>query len=407
MRPGRGRAREGPGGAGLVARRMRELHGPAATLTIAGDIGMHGVACGAAAARRVRPAAVARAAELTDYRSFPGHRVEQLIIEDGRCTGVIAYDYATGKYRKALASRGVVIATGDYSGDPDPLAYYCPAMSDNGITVMYGTRDPEGTPANTGELIKAAMWVGARVSQFQAPMIHHMGHTIEGFPDGMGIAPFMRVNKLGRRFMNEDQPGQQTENQIELQKDMCCFMIWDDKWPEELDSFPPLHGSVYHFLEEGETGTGKSRADVERSIEQGTIFRFDTLDELLGYLEETYGLDAEAAKSAVERYNELAKAGHDDDFDKLASRMFPIETPPFYASTMGRAMALVVASGLESDEDCHVFDENRDPIPGLYVAGNAQGDRFCVQYPIAMEGVDTSMSLFFGRVAGQNVVAGA
>ena len=216
----------------------------------------------------------------------------------------------------------------------------------------------------------------------------------------------MRVNKLGKRFMNEDTPGQQTENQIELQKDFCCYMIFDSAWPEQVDSFAPTHGSVFHFKQEGETGEGKSLADVEAAVESGDILMADTIDELLSMLDEQFGLDVETAKASIERYNELAKAGHDDDFGKLATRMFPIENPPYYATTMGRATMLVIASGLESDEDCHTYDANRDVIPGLYVAGNAQGDRFAVQYPIAMEGVDTSMCIFYGRVAGENCVKG-
>lgn len=353
------------------------------------------------------PAAIEKASETADVAGYPAHRVEQLIMEDGRCAGCYAYNYSTGKYKKVLASKGVILSCGDYAGNPEIVKYLCPAVYENGIQLMYSTMDPEGAVANQGEHIKMASWVGARIQQYQAPMIHHMGHSMTGAVfGGMGIAPFMRVNKLGKRFMNEDTPGQQTENQIELQKDFCCYMIFDSAWPEQVDSFAPTHGSVFHFKQEGETGEGKSLADVEAAVESGDILMADTIDELLSMLDEQFGLDVETAKASIERYNELAKAGHDDDFGKLATRMFPIENPPYYATTMGRATMLVIASGLESDEDCHTYDANRDVIPGLYVAGNAQGDRFAVQYPIAMEGVDTSMCIFYGRVAGENCVKG-
>lgn len=354
------------------------------------------------------PACIAKASELCDVQGYPAHRMEQLIMENGRCAGLYAYNYGTGKYKKILTSKGVVLSCGDFAGNEELMRYYTPDVVDNGIKLMYGTMDPEGTVANQGEHIKAATWAGVRVVQKHAPMIHHMGHSMTGsIFGGMGIAPFMRVNKLGKRFMNEDTPGQQTENQIELQKDSGCFMIWDAKWPEQLSSFAPTHGSVYHFKEDpSEPGEGKSLQDVEDAVASGEIFKADTIEDLLAQLDEAFGLDVEAAKASIERYNELAEAGNDADFGKPAHRMFPIVEPPFYASTLGLATMLVIASGLESDEDAHTFDENRDVVPGLYVAGNAQGDRFAVQYPIAMEGVDTSMCVFYGRVAGENVVKG-
>ena len=353
---------------------------------------------------------VERAAELTQVTGYPAHRVEQLIVEDGRVAGVYAYNYETGKYKKAHATKGVVLSCGDYSSNDEMVKYYTPAVHYNGVSEMFMTSDPEGTPANQGEAIKMATWAGVRVQEHHAPMIHHMGQDLTGMPGGMGIAPFLRVNKLGKRFMNEDQPGQQTENQIELQKDRCCYMIWDAKWCDEVDSFAPMHGSVYHFLEEGETisgmGSGLSQADLDGYVEQGSVLKADTIDDLLQQIADQYGLDVDEAKKSVERYNELANAGKDEDFGKVASRLFPLETAPFYASTMGVAAMLVIASGLESDEEAHTFDMDRNVMPGLYVAGNAQGDRFAVQYPIAMEGVDTSMCIFYGRVAGENVVSG-
>lgn len=58
--------------------------------------------------------------------------------------------------------------------------------------------------------------------------------------------------------------------------------------------------------------------------------------------------------------------------------------------------------GLESDEDCHTYDIDRNVIPGLYVAGNVQGSRFAHQYPISMPGCSVGFALFYGYVAGKN-----
>ena len=147
--------------------------------------------------------------------------------------------------------------------------------------------------------------------------------------------------------------------------------------------------------------------DVEREgVFEGQIntFKADTLEELADKLEIA---DKAAFVASVKRYNELAAAGKDEDFGKIASRLFPVETAPFYATPCRQGDMLVCIGGLVSDEECHVFDEEKRVIPGFYVAGNVQGNRFAVQYPIAFKGVSHSMALYYGYVAGKNAVAGA
>ena len=118
------------------------------------------------------------------------------------------------------------------------------------------------------------------------------------------------------------------------------------------------------------------------------------------------------ALASIERYNELCKAGSDDDFGKPASRMFALENPPYYACQWGTTAMLVCVGGLESDENCHTFTEEdpsspkRDIIKGLYVCGNVQGSRYAVEYPICMRGISHSLCVYYGYIAGKNCVAG-
>jgi len=127
------------------------------------------------------------------------------------------------------------------------------------------------------------------------------------------------------------------------------------------------------------------------------------------------GFEGEAldnALASIERYNELCKAGSDDDFGKPASRMFALENPPYYACQWGTTSMLVCVGGLESDENCHTFTEEdpaspkRDIIKGLYVCGNVQGSRYAVEYPICMRGISHSLCVYYGYIAGKNCVAG-
>ena len=83
------------------------------------------------------------------------------------------------------------------------------------------------------------MWAGAQVQQSHAPMIHHMGGGADLAGVGvMGNAGFLNLDLNGKRFMNEDLPGQQLENQIELQKNRESWQIFDSSWPEQLPYMP-------------------------------------------------------------------------------------------------------------------------------------------------------------------------
>ena len=63
---------------------------------------------------------------------------------------------------------------------------------------------------------------------------------------------FNWVNNQGKRFMNESIPGQQLENQIELQPDQITFQIYDSKWPEQIPYMPANHGGLCYIIPEDE-----------------------------------------------------------------------------------------------------------------------------------------------------------
>ncbi len=86
--------------------------------------------------------------------------------------------------------------------------------------------------------------------------------------------------------------------------------------------------------------------------------------------------------------------------------MFALQNPPYYAAQSGMSAMLVCCGGLVSDENCHVYSNEGKIIPGIYVAGNIQGSRYAVAYPIALRGVSHSLTMFYGYTAGKNVVAG-
>ena len=356
-----------------------------------------------------------KAIDTGNVQTFYGCFVEKLIMEDGRCVGLYARDAATGEYIKCNASKGVILSTGDYSQNTRMLKHFCPEVIENNIQCLFTNVDVEGNFTNQGDGIQLGMWAGAQVQQSHAPMIHHMGGGADLAGVGvMGNAGFLNLDLNGKRFMNEDLPGQQLENQIELQKNRESWQIFDSNWPEQLPYMPAAHGGACYYEDYASEDEGpknnttyrnyKSPYQLEAAVADGRALKADTLEELVAKIYPDDTAAQQTALDSIQRYNELAKAGYDEDFHKPASRMWAVENGPFYADKFTTALLLVCIGGLESDEDCHTFDADRNVIPGLYVAGNIQGNRFATEYPIGLKGVSHSMAMYYGYVAGKNAL---
>ena len=332
---------------------------------------------------------------------YYAHKAEKLETAEGRVTGVLIRDMKEGGYVRLAAGKSVILTTGDNAGNPEILKRFYPSILKHRIPLTpMRTKDAEGNLINTGDGLKLGAWIGAKVQEYHAINAHNMGVMFSA----MGNTPFLFLNKHGKRFMNENVPGQQLQDQLELQPGHILFQIYDDNWREQLRFMPPNHGSFSGYSREP-TGnhfdTVMDEPSFRKSIEKGSIIVGETLEELLDKLD----IDKENALRSIARYNELARKGHDDDFNKPAKRLFPVEKGPFYASSWGLSPMLCCHGGLESDEECHVYTEEGNIIPGLYVAGNVQGCIYAGEYPICVRGLSHSICMFYGYIAGKNAVS--
>ena len=372
-----------------------------------------------------------KALDTGKVEAYFGHFGKKLIMEEGRCTGVYALnnDPASpdnGKYLKLTAAKGVILSTGDYGSNDAAMNHFAPdVMKTHKNNRLFTSFDVNGVPTNQGDGLRMGAWAGAKVAGYNAPMIHHMGGGADLSGVGvMGNAGFLNLDMDGKRFMCEDIPGQQLENQVEQTLLMQSWQFFDANWPEQVTHMPAAHGGACYFedyasIDEAPKNNQtyrnwKSPYQLEAAVADGRCLKADTLEELVALV---YPDDAKAQAAAlvsIERYNELAKAGYDEDFNKTPSRLLPVDTAPFYADMFTTAIMLVCIGGLESDEDCHTFTEVTDEqgrqvcgeiIKGLYVAGNMQGGRFGMEYPIGLKGVSHSMAMYYGKIAGENAAA--
>ena len=373
-----------------------------------------------------------KALDTGKVKAYFGHFGKKLIMKDGACVGVYALDdmpgsLTKGKFLKINAAKGVILSTGDYGSNDAAMYHFAPdIMKTHKNNRLFTSVDVNGVRTNQGDGQRMGAWAGAKVAGFNAPMIHHMGGGADLSGVGvMGNAGFLNLDMDGRRFMNEDLPGQQLENQIEAVRLMKSWQIFDSNWPEQVTHMPAAHGGACYYepytsIEQAPKNNRtyrnwKAPYQLEEAIASGRCIKADTLEELVAKLYPDDKKAQETALASIKRYNELAAKGVDEDFNKVASRLMPVDTAPFYADQFSTAIMLTCIGGLESDEDCHTFKEITDEegrqvcgdiIKGLYVAGNMQGGRFGLQYPIGLKGVSHAMALYYGKVAGENAVKG-
>lgn len=331
--------------------------------------------------------------------STPMVKLEQN--ETGRVTGVIAQRSETGEYIRINAKNGVLLATGGYPRNPAMME----ALDPMGTAV---TTYDNSWPTDTGDGIKAAMWIGAAMQAEPAPMLFDRGIIAPGIDAGyavtavgdkyfpategqfnIGSQPFLKVNRKGERFACETGTYDQMSYASYNQPGHVYASIFDDNWREDVQVFHTIGCSAG-------TRNGIDRADemYKGQIEKGNAFEADTLEELADKL----GFAGEAKETflaTVARYNELAEKGEDEDFGKLPYHLSKIEKAPFRGFWMG-ACLLTTEQGILIDENARAIDENREPIDGLFVTGDCSGGFFVNNYPCLMAGIAMGRTMTFG-----------
>lgn len=286
--------------------------------------------------------------------------------EAGRVTGVIVK--SEQGYEKYECAKGVVLATGGYEFNQQMLKERC---RPRGVPGSWLT----GAFGNTGDGHMMGLAVGAAEDEFpQAIML-----------DPEQLMPYLRVNKLGKRFTPEYEPYGHLALSIQAQPGTYDFYIVDDAIDAKIDKIWTPSSSCY-----GPKEAWTAAARSEKAL------KADTLEELAELME----VPAEAFVATIERWNEMAAAGKDEDFGFPGEMMMTIDTPPYYA-TKEFADGLCTAGGLLVDVECRVLDKNRAPIEGLFAAGIVSGGMFYNTYPHNLNCLSHTRNCLMGYTIGE------
>jgi succinate dehydrogenase/fumarate reductase flavoprotein subunit len=298
---------------------------------------------------------IARAAAL-GVRVQTDAALRELVREDGRIAGV--------RYRHferecaVRARRGVVLATGHFTGNEEMVAKYCPQLADERVFTQY-------TPFDDGAGIQLGLAAGGEALHMDGALV-----TCPYYPPESLIKAIL-VNRDGKRFVAEDSYHSRTSIFITRQPGGIAYLIADDK------CFGRPEWGGYEVID-----AWSEVASMERDLKLPA-----------GSLVETLG-----------RYNAYAARGEDPDFHKGAKWLAPLDTPPFaalQASFGPNRFVGFTLGGLRVSADGEVLRPDGSAIAGLYAAGACASN-------IAQDGTGYSSgaclgeSTFFGRRAGRH-----
>lgn len=315
--------------------------------------------------------------------------VEEFVTENGRVTGVVAV--REGARIRVGARLGVLINAGGFSRNLAMRERYQPKPTSVDWTLA--------NPGDTGEIIEAAMSLGAAVDLMDEAWWNASSFLPDGTfisfhsPNDIGKPYCIVVDSKGRRFGNESCSYMEFGQRMYAAGAVPAWIILDSR-----------HRSSYPW------GTALPGVTPREWIKSGYMKKFESLDALA----RGCGIEAAGLSQTVARFNGFAHSGVDEDFGRGTSayhryygdptvkpnpNLGTIEHPPFYAVALYPG-DVGTSGGIMTDEFARVLRSDGSVIEGLYATGNSTASVMGRRYVGAGASIGPSMT--FGYIAARH-----
>ena len=331
---------------------------------------------------------------------------------DGTVTGaVIERD---GRAQRIGARRGVILAAGGFDLVMQWRRQHLPVL--DRVRELSG-EDKDwsfGNPANMGDGIRAGEKVGAATELLDEawwfPAICWPDGRLQFMLNERMMPSQFVVNGAGKRFINEAAPYMDFAHaMIEGQKSgvthIPCWLITDIR-------------SFHRYVVGGHLPIPKipfapvpTGWKVPKAwLESGVVHEGASWEELADKI----GVPRAQLRETAERFNELARNGHDDDFNRGDSaydnyygdptlpnpNLHPLGKPPYYAFQIILG-DLGTSGGLRTDEHARVLRGDDSVVKNLYAVGNTSAAVMGRSY--AGAGATIGPAMTFGYVAAKHI----
>jgi 3-oxosteroid 1-dehydrogenase len=326
---------------------------------------------------------------------------------DSRVVGAVVE--RDGRAQRIGARRGVIIAAGGFDHDMEWRRKEVPEFEKDWSF---------GNPAASGDGIRAGEKVGAATDLIDEAwwfpaMCWPDGRLQFMLNERMMPSQFV-VNGAGQRFINEAAPYMDFAHaMIDGQRrgvtHVPCWLITDMQ-------------SFHRYVVGGHLPIPKIPfAPVPTGwklpqawLESGIVKQADTVEGLAAQID----VPPVALRQTAERFNELARQGHDDDFNRGDSaydnyygdptlpnpNLHPLGKGPYLAFQIILG-DLGTSGGLLTDEFARVLRPDGSTIDGLYAVGNASAAVMGRSY--AGAGATIGPAMTFGYVAARHIAENA
>ncbi len=312
--------------------------------------------------------------------------------ESGKVCGILAKDKDGEEIE--VSCKAVIVGTGGAGDNPQVIK--------ERIGYTFGEDMFNfAIPGLKGEGIKMVMEAGGATTDMNVEMIYILPNSDFG-PDCIPatfMQPNLMVNRLGRRFINEEEMQNTTftGNAISVQPGRIGYSIIDSSI---IKGYKKRGLDVTNFVHHPENIDDFEQA-VEDSIANNNpdVVKADSIEELA----EKLGIDPEKLVDTVDEYNDMCDS-YDEQFFKDRRFMKPIRKAPFYAGKF-RPSGYGTLGGIKINDDAQVLDDNWNPIPGLYACGTDTCTIYGDSYMFLLPGNTMGYCLNTGRFAGEGAAA--
>lgn len=321
--------------------------------------------------------------------------VKRIVVEDGRAVAVIVEK--DGAEQRIDARLGILINAGGFARNQQMLDRYIPGMSAEWTNV---------SPGDTGEMIEEAARAGAALAQMDGFIGGQV--TLPPGSEGSPHKPMMQGDMSKPHSLLVDQSG------VRFVKESSDYTAFSRALLDRNQQVPAIPSWLVFDSQYIDTymlaGTMAGAKKPPAWTESGFLRQGNSIEELATAI----GVDPAALRATVDRFNEFARRGHDDDFhrgeatfdkfvgdglDKNSPSLGAVEKGPFYAIPIYPG-DVGTFGGLLTDEYARVLREDGTPIPGLYASGTTAASVMGRASPGA--GVNVGQSFTWGYVAAKH-----
>ena len=342
---------------------------------------------------------------------FIGSSVMDLMLEGCQKLGIrvlaktratkILVDESVGEVRGVLVSgpdgeqtieaRQIILAAGGFGANEEMMRRYFPQhFREEGPinTLCLGSQ--------TGDGLAMAQEIGLVMGEDMDPGIIGPGHHPwrHGLHEALLRPETLWVNKNGERFINECESFMAGPALIK-QPGAVMHAIFDSGIKEYFQANP----SSRQVQMSGEEWL--RTLDEDFTVEAGWKRNVSAVAHSVDELAQKIGVDRDALRATVERYNSLCDRGRDADFVKDPQFLMPLRTPPYYA-VLGVRFCHGTEGGVKVNERMEVSGGEGRHVTGLYATGdNTSG--WVTEW--GLPGTTLAFAFTSGYMAGESAAA--